>query len=112
MDYGDESDDDPISTEMLEDIRDRSQSDPNVNRREAHYKMHYLIKQGQSEWKGLLKVTWNMVKGLHKLFKPVVKDVFQDLPPLGESGSEVSLFIPETRNFSEVTILSDDIKKP
>ena len=30
---------------------------------------------------------------------------------LGESGSEVSQFIPEPRNFSEVTRLSDDIKK-
>ena len=32
MDSGDESDDDPISTEMLEDIRDGSQSHMNVNR--------------------------------------------------------------------------------
>ena len=30
---GDESDDDPMSTEMLEDICDRRQSHPNVNRR-------------------------------------------------------------------------------
>ena len=30
---GDESDHDPISTEMLEDIRDGSQYHPNVNRR-------------------------------------------------------------------------------
>ena len=34
------------------------------------------------------------------------------MPPLGESGSEVSHFIPEPRNFSEVKKLSDDIKKP
>ena len=33
MDSGNESDDDPISTEMLEDIFDVSQSHPNVNRR-------------------------------------------------------------------------------
>ena len=32
--------------------------------------------------------------------------------PLGESGSKVSHFIPEPRKFSEVTKLSDDIKKP
>ena len=32
--------------------------------------------------------------------------------PLGESGSEVSHFIPEPRNFAEVTKLSDDINKP
>ena len=34
------------------------------------------------------------------------------MTPLGESGSEVSHFIPEPRNFSEVTNLSDKIKKP
>ena len=39
MDSGDESDHDLISTEMLEDIRDRIHSHPNVNRREAHYKI-------------------------------------------------------------------------
>ena len=33
MDYGDESDDDPMSMDMLEDIRDRGQSHPNINRR-------------------------------------------------------------------------------
>ena len=33
MDSGDESDDYPISTELLEDIRDESQSHPNVNKR-------------------------------------------------------------------------------
>ena len=32
MDYGDESDHDIISTEMLEDIRDGIQTHPNVNR--------------------------------------------------------------------------------
>ena len=46
-----------------------------------------------------------MGKGLHKVFKTVVKDISQDLPPLGESSSEVSHFIPEPRNFSEVTKL-------
>ena len=53
-----------------------------------------------------------MGKCLHKLFKTVVKNISQDLPHLGESGSEVSHFIPETRNFSEVKTLSYDINKP
>ena len=53
-----------------------------------------------------------MGKGLHKVFKTVVKEISQYLPPLGESGSEVSHFIPEPRNFSEVTKLSDNIRKP
>ena len=35
MNYGDESDHDIISTEMLEDISDGSQTHPDVNRREA-----------------------------------------------------------------------------
>ena len=53
-----------------------------------------------------------MVKGLHKVFSTIVKEILQDLPPLGESGSEVSHFIPEPRNFSGVTKLADDINKP
>ena len=43
-----------------------------------------------------------MGKGLHKLFSTVVKEISQELTPLGESGSEVSHFIPEPRNFVEV----------
>ena len=39
MDSGDESDHYFISTEMLEDIRGGSQTHPNVNRREARYKI-------------------------------------------------------------------------
>ena len=53
-----------------------------------------------------------MVKGLHNLFKAIVNDISQCLPILGESGSEVSYFIPEPRKFSQVTILSEDINKP
>ena len=41
-------------------------------------------------------------KGLHKVFKTAVKDISQEFPPLGESGSEVSHFIQEPRNFAEV----------
>ena len=51
-------------------------------------------------------------KGLHKVFSTVVKDILQELTPLGESGSEVSHFILEPRNFYEVTKLSENIKKP
>ena len=52
-----------------------------------------------------------MGKILHKVIKTVVKEISQDLP-LGESGSEISYFIPEPRKFAEVKKLSDDIKKP
>ena len=75
MFYGDESDDEPMSTDMLEDIYDGSQSHTNVNRIEARYKIRDCIKQTQSEWKGALKATRNMGKGLQKVFKTVVKDI-------------------------------------
>ena len=48
INYGDESDPDLISTEMLEDIRDGSQTHPNVNRRESRYKIRDSIRQRQS----------------------------------------------------------------
>ena len=57
INYGDESNHNHISTEMLEDIRDGSQTHTNVNRKEARYKTRDLIRQIQSEWKGALKAT-------------------------------------------------------
>ena len=53
-----------------------------------------------------------MGKGLHNFFRYVVNDISQVLPIMGESGSEVSHLIPESRNFTEVAIFSYDIKKP
>ena len=45
---GYESDHDHIYTDMLEDIRDVSQTHPNVNRREARYKIRDHIRKSQS----------------------------------------------------------------
>ena len=45
LDSGDESDDEPMSTEMLEDICDVSQSHPDVNQRDTRYKIRDRIKQ-------------------------------------------------------------------
>ena len=50
MDYGDESDNEPVSMDMLEDIRDGSQSHPNIHRREERYKIHDRI--NQYNWNG------------------------------------------------------------
>ena len=91
-----------ISLEMLEDIRDRSQTYLNVNGREERYKINNRIKQIKLEWKGLLKATQIMGKGLHKVFKTLIKQILHELTPLEESGSEVSHFISEPRNSSEV----------
>ena len=51
LDSNEQSNHDIISTEMLEDIHDGSQTHPNVNIREARYKIRYCIRQRQSEWK-------------------------------------------------------------
>ena len=53
-----------------------------------------------------------MGKGLHKVFSTVVKEIIQKLTPLGESGSEVSHFIPKPKHFAEVKQVSENIKKP
>ena len=112
MDSGDESEYEPMSTEILEDIRECSQSCPIINRIEASYKIRDIVKQRQSEWKGMLKAMRKMGKGLHHFFKTVVKEISHDLSTLGESSSEFSYFVPEPRKFAEVSRLSEDIKKP
>ena len=72
INYGDQSDHDLISTEMLEDISDGSQTHPNFNKREARYKLRDRSRQKELEWKGALKATQIMGKGLHKVFSTVV----------------------------------------
>ena len=57
LDYNEESDHDLISTEMLEDICDGSQTNPNNNKREARFKIRDRVRQRQSQWKGSLKAT-------------------------------------------------------
>ena len=57
LDSNDKLDHDLISTEMLEDIRSGSQTHPNVNKREARYKICDRIRQKESQWKGDLKDT-------------------------------------------------------
>ena len=53
-----------------------------------------------------------MVKGLHRVFSTIVSEILQELTNFGETDSEVSHFIPEPRNFAEVTKLSENIRKP
>ena len=80
---GDDSDHDIISTEMLHDICDGSQTHPNVNKREARYKIRDHIRQRKPEWKGALKATRSMGKGLHKVFSTFVKDIFARIDTFG-----------------------------
>ena len=105
MSSGNESDAEPIYTYMLENIRDGSQYLLSINGREARYKIRDIFKQRQGEWKGALLYTQNMGKGLHKVSEAISNNISQALPILDESVSEVSYFIPEPKNFSEVIIL-------
>ena len=73
LDSNDQSDHDLISTEMLEDIRDDSQTHPNVNKREACYEILERIRQKQSECKGEFKRYAQHGKGLNKVFSMIVK---------------------------------------
>ena len=51
MSSGDGSDFEPMSMDMLEVIRDDSQSHLIINSRGAYHKIRNCIKQGQAEWK-------------------------------------------------------------
>ena len=61
-----------------------------------------MLGKGNRNGKERLKATRSTGKGLHKVLSRIVKDIPQELATLGESGSEVSHFIPEPRNFAEV----------
>ena len=52
MSSGDEYDNEPMATDMLEDICDGSQYHTRINRGEARYKIRYPVKQKQAEWRG------------------------------------------------------------
>ena len=101
-----------ITTELLQDIRDRNQTHPEINKREARMAIRDRIKQNNSKWKGALRATHKMGKGLHRVFKAIVSEISQELINFGETGSEVAHFIPEPRNFAEVTRLAETIRKP
>ena len=96
-------DDDLISTETLHDIRDGNQTHPSIDKRETRLEICDRIKQNKSQWKGALRATHKMGKGLHRVFSTIVSEISQELTNFRETGSEVSHFIPESRNFAEVT---------
>ena len=94
LDEAEKCNDGLISTEMLQDIRDVNQNHPKINKREARMAIRDRIKQNKSEWKGALKATHKMGKGLHRVFRTIVLEISQELSNFGETGSEVAHFIP------------------
>ena len=112
LDETEKLDDDLISTETLQNIRDGNQTHPKIDKREARLAIRDRIKQKKYQWKGALRATHKMGKGLHRVFSTIVSEILQELTNSGETGSEVSHFIPEARNFAEVTRLAENIRKP
>ena len=53
LDSGDESDDEPMYTDMLEDIHEGSKSHPDVNMIDARYKICDCIKKDNQNGKEL-----------------------------------------------------------
>ena len=94
LDEKERFDDDLISTETLHDIRDRNQTHPSIDKREARLEIRDRIKQKKLQWKGALRTTHKMGKGLHRVFSTIVLEISQELTNFGETGSEVSHFIP------------------
>ena len=73
LDSNEKSNHDLISTEMLEDIHDGSQTHPNINKLEARCEIRDRVRRKELQWKGALKATRNMGKVLHKIFSTIVK---------------------------------------
>ena len=83
IDEKEKFDDELISTETLHDICDGNQTHMTVDKMEARRKIRDHIKQRKSEWKGALKATHKMGKGLHKVFSTIVKEISQELTNFG-----------------------------
>ena len=80
MSSNNESDAEPLSNDMLEDICDIRKYNPIINSKQASYKIHDLIKQRRAEQNGALSSTQKMVKGSQKLFKDVINEFLEEFP--------------------------------
>ena len=83
-----------------------------INKREARMAIRDHINEKKYQWKGASRATHKMGKGLHRVFSTIVLEISLELTNFGESGSVVSHFIQEPRNFAEVTRLTENIIKP
>ena len=77
LDEKEKFNDDLISTETLHGIRDGSQTHPSIDKREACLEIRDRIKQNKSQWKGALRATHKMGKGLHRVFSTIVLEILQ-----------------------------------
>ena len=84
---------------------------PDINAIYARLKIRDHTKNNQGEWKAAELSAESTGKGLNKVFKVLVNKLKNSFSTLGESGSVVSYFIPELKNFSEFTRLPTEVKK-
>ena len=94
----------------LEDIWGVSQIHPEINARDAKYKICDHSRLIQNECKGEELSEKSMGKRLHKIFKAFVTELKNTLYNVVQSGSEVPYFVPEPSNFAGVAILPADVK--
>ena len=85
LDETENFDDDLISTETLHDICDGNKTHPSIDKREARMAIRDSIKQKKSQWKGALRATHKMGKGLHRVSSTIVLEILQELTNFGES---------------------------
>ena len=69
----DNSDDEYISLDTFEDIRGGKHVHPNIDARDARYRIRDHIRKSQSEWTVAELSEKIMGKGLHKVFEVVVQ---------------------------------------
>ena len=96
VDETEKFDDDLISTEPIHDIRDGNQTHPKIDKREARLAIRDRIKRKKLLWKGALRATQKIGKGLHRVFSTIVSEISQELTNFGESGSKGFTFHTRT----------------
>ena len=64
---------------MLHDICDENHIHPSIDKREARLEIRDRIKQNKFQWKGALRATHKMGKGLHRVFSTIVSEISQEL---------------------------------
>ena len=79
-----DSDDASISKTAFKDIRDGNYVHPYINTGDDGLKLRDHARQTQGEWKRAELSAKRMGKDLHKVFKPVVYELNNKFPTLGE----------------------------
>ena len=75
IDEKEKFDNDLISTKTLHEILVGNQTHPSIGKRESILEIRDCIKKKKSQWKGALRATHKMGKGLHRVFSTFVSEI-------------------------------------